>query len=309
MEQEFHRFILLKNYSDFQCSKLNLSKAYEFQNILERWLVSWAQDQHYLDPILSKKIYNSNHPINRLFLLEIKKKNINLPNALKDLISVVRNFYKKPAASITEWKIQDNTIKIKTKKNIQTFEFNPERKKYLMKKHSLEIDFIILVIRYACLLPRGQQWTVPMHIFYKIHEKINITLEAFASPFNSLGLMFNVPYCSLFDIDKKYGSVGNFFKYRIKESDKIFINPPFVLDILNSMAILDVPNAIIFTPEWKDAKFYKFLRNKPYHDVLKPGQYYYETSDGKIIKSKFASHIWSDFDIIDFIKTEFKYKK
>lgn len=307
MDVELHRFILIKNYFNYNCSKISRKKYYEFHNIIERWILSWAQDNHYLDPIFSKKIYNQNHEINQLFLKEMENKGIKLPNALDDLIKMVKKFYHNSPEKILSWKIHENYIQISTETRSEKFYFDPIRKKHLMKKHSNPEDFVILVIRYACLFTRGQQWNVPMNIFYALHEKIDFTLEAFASPFNSLGLIFNVPYCSIFEIDKKYGSVGNFFNYELLDSDRVFVNPPFILEILNHMANLDIPNAVIFTPEWSDALYYEKLQTKPYNFILSRNQYYYEFGN-KIIKARFPSHIWSDFPIKNLVITEFQKK-
>lgn len=160
-----------------------------------------------------------------------------------------------------------------------------ERVETLLRMASPE-QVAIAALRYATLVPGGQQWSVPSAVYRVLVEDYGVTLEGFASPFNSQLLMIDpqrLHYCSLFpDTDTVFGSVGNFFEYDFAGKVAV-INPPYVIDIMESVIskciktceIAREPTRMfIVVPNWRDAAFFKalsetkFLEEKIEHNAF-----------------------------------------
>jgi hypothetical protein len=166
-----------------------------------------------------------------------------------------------------------------------------------------------MIMRYACLLIGGQQWAAPLEIYKFVVDRYNVTIEGFASPINSqiLYISQNLKYCSIFpDTDKPYGSLGDFFLYDFL-GNSVYVNPPYVLDIMNSMAnkvIQTCNNArlssvrfFITVPEWTDAEYYNNLMSSShlvFHYSFPKGKHYYvDTNNGfEKVTAYFGTHLF-----------------
>ncbi|ULY68489.1 phosphorylated CTD interacting factor 1 WW domain protein [Chlorella virus XW01] len=91
-------------------------------------------------------------------------------------------------------------------------------------------DFYIWVIllRYNILGSNNHQLGVSPIIINNLKKDFNLIHELFASPINCT---LN-SYCSIYiDVEKYFGSVGNFFNYELKSGFYTF-NPPYQIDII-----------------------------------------------------------------------------
>jgi len=86
----------------------------------------------------------------------------------------------------------------------------------------------ILIFRYNLLSSNNYQLSLLPNIFKRLESKINLQFESFSSALN-----FNLNYyCSIYyDIEKYFGSYGNFFDI-IPISGVYNFNPPFQKDII-----------------------------------------------------------------------------
>jgi hypothetical protein len=162
------------------------------------------------------------------------------------------------------------------------------------------VDITICALKYAH--SRGQQWSIPAAVYKVLHDQYGATIEGFASPLNSQMLMLGGQYCSLYDGDKIFGSLGNFFDYDLRGKTSV-INPPFILDILNKAAEKCITAAsdtesqttmFIITPAWTDAEYFTTLSASKYLRArldLLPAEYYFESNNMPII-ANFASTIF-----------------
>lgn len=121
-------------------------------------------------------------------------------------------------------------------------------------------DVKCLALRYKALetlqpLP-SLQGKVPEKVYNLFPED---AIEAFASPFNA---QFK-RYCSKFDIDGLFGSMGSFFDLDL-QNELVIANPPFTNTILtmmvNKIEASPSNSFICIVPRWEDAEW--FIRLK-----------------------------------------------
>lgn len=140
-----------------------------------------------------------------------------------------------------------------------------------LKKVGTDEEITASLMRIASLNPGGQQWSMPFKWFKAVQKNLGLHLIAYASILNRFP---GVPYCSLFEEDKKFGSLGNFhqldFNAFVKDrkgTTVVTINPPFTETELkyaaekaHDMMWYGKPVIVIFTaPVWKDAAYFKLL--------------------------------------------------
>lgn len=147
---------------------------------------------------------------------------------------------------------------------------------------------------------RGNHWSIPSDRF----KILNIKNEAFASPFNSYCInKKDCHYFSLFDVDKKFGSEGNFFECKMENyNNNWLINPPYVNNIIQKMVDFITPflktkpskiKVYIVTPNWNDSNWHKDLEKlKPAIKINIDNMIYYDYFKNKRIRPKFTTTIW-----------------
>lgn len=191
-----------------------------------------------------------------------------------------------------------------------------ERAKILLKLGSLE-EVICMIIRYGFISVRGShQWSCPEFLYSNLIKFYNIQIEGFGSPLNSrLMMIFNSSsffssnenlnrvekekkniegyFCSLFpDTDKKFGSLGNFFKQDFT-GKRVFINPPFIPNMIDKIrsnleiCLTDDKTGlyIIDIPEWPEQDCYKNLMSSKFlrhYHTFEKGEHYYMQNEKKI---------------------------
>lgn len=157
-------------------------------------------------------------------------------------------------------------------------------------------DIASAVLRYKALIMEGQQWSVPQSTYSHFINKFRIDLEGFASPFNTqIGKKGH--FCSMFEEDRVFGSIGNFFDVDLTLYRSI-INPPFIESLIEKVVekirtSLNAPLMCVVVPSWLDAKFYIDLtdlanKNNGKIFVLRAGKHHYEHGN-KRITAKFSS--------------------
>lgn len=275
---------------------------YEFINCLERLFISLLQSGSFP----SKLSYVNKCVIK--FLSELDEKNIIIPK----LIMKMNEFYDK---IIKESKIDKIIISKKicadidyaegSIKYLEFFHFIPSVRLNLMKeklreiyKESVIIDNIIglTVIKYNNILNVGNQWRINMNFYNALYNKYKINIEGFASPLNAAFLSKHIPFCSIFESDKCFGGIGNFFDLNELDGKTISINPPFIESLINR--VYEKCNEwlnrysiklILILPDWKDAKYYNNFMNSKYlieYKIYKKGKLPVEHVNGKEIKVK-----------------------
>jgi hypothetical protein len=95
-----------------------------------------------------------------------------------------------------------------------------------------DIDTLIWIIlyRYQLLSSNNNQLAVLPKIYEKMSKDFNLSVECFASAINSSSNY----YCSLYyDVEKYFGSIGNFFNINLKKGVYSF-NPPYQFDVITN---------------------------------------------------------------------------
>ena len=174
-----------------------------------------------------------------------------------------------------------------------------------LSKKGTPVEINALLLRYECLCPQGQQWAVPKAWLETIMDVGSLDLVLCSSPLNR---QVNVPYCSGYLEDGKFGSMGSMFdlhpRFCRKFAGKDFtieMNPPFVERILSDSVTLvesflkyaksmkNPPKMVILFigPDWKDAEYYLRIKKFAVKTInLVAGKYAYEVgTTGKKIKT------------------------
>lgn len=163
---------------------------------------------------------------------------------------------------------------------------------------------VAAALRYAALLPAGQQWGVPRAHVDALYKTWGVRNEAFASPFNSrmVGRQ-GAAFCSLFpDTDAAFGSLGDFFELDLARGPpgNWLVNPPFIDELLaraahkclDALAGRDPPVFFFVMPAWRDCEAYAALHKSRFavaELTLAPGSYYYESPTGERIDTRAPS--------------------
>lgn len=96
--------------------------------------------------------------------------------------------------------------------------------------HNYDELIWIILFRYQLLSSNNHQLAVLPNIYKKMEEDFGLAIECFASAINSSSKY----YCSLYyDIEKHFGSIGNFFNL-IPISGTYSFNPPYQYDIISN---------------------------------------------------------------------------
>lgn len=107
--------------------------------------------------------------------------------------------------------------------------YNKLKKTYTGNILVMDTIIWIIIFRYQLLGSNNHQLGVLPNIINKMVKDYNLNFECFASSINST--LTN--YCSIYyDVEKYFGSQGNFFNYNITEGVYGF-NPPYQIDIMN----------------------------------------------------------------------------
>lgn len=285
--------------------KLPKHKKYEFINALERLFISLLQVYKFPSELLCSNQYV------KKFIKELHQKHLQINN----VISIINNCYNDMVQMKNYAEFANDTECINAEINYEDnyikyldFCIYIPRKRLKMlqrilheynKKNSqiYNNNYICLtVLKYDNILNMGNQWRVNMNFYNNLYKKYKVDIEGFASPLNAVYINKQVSFCSIFNSDSIFGSIGNFFNLTLDmvKNKTISINPPFIEYILNNVSdkVLLWLNEtkirlLIITPDWVDAYYYKnFIKSKylKYHKIYDKKKLPVEHVKGKEIK-------------------------
>ena len=226
---------------------------------IERFLISHA------NRVSDKQL------IDELFLVECERKNIKCDmETILNMHMILKQRHKVPKA------LPFNCLKSISSNRMRLLLSYPRATRY---------DVLKTYLKYDSCLPGGQQWSIPEDVYRLLVEDFGVTIEAFASPFNSQIIRFGHRYCSMFrEYDSIFGSLGSFFEYVPPPGTILCVNPPFILDIVNQTVLRCLDQVqkikdltyILVLPNWTDADFYGKIQESPYNrymTVMERGKY------------------------------------
>lgn len=288
INNEYCSYLKTAKQLEIITNRKNKTLSYEGKNILERYIMATTNG----DAGASDKM-----------LGEIEDKKLGLGNP-RQLVARIH------AVMIPRVIAQDFTIERGDAITVITYgRFTreiPNARMDLLRVFASDTAIVCCALRYGALLAGSQQWSMPADVYQIMVRKYGVTLEAFASPFNShilpystLEGVYDVQFCSLCpDVDAVFGSVGNFFDYDIAQMiarhSAIAVNPPYVFTILEKTAALCISICVraheqnrsvrlfITVPDWLDCDYYKSLESSEYleYSIKKTKHtYYYEDSN------------------------------
>lgn len=321
-EIEKTKYIIVSDLVSEMRITMNNKAIYEFNSIMERFLLSYYNEY---GNILDQPIRLNSKPFKQLKIeLENKKDLFGNWNKIKNHIIKIWNKGAK-ALKASKYTKSNQFDKIKYGNNYIIFDnifMNINSITLSNLKRFDPMDIKLMILRYKTFVSGGQQWSIPRPVYINLYN-IGARYEAFASPLNSkmMGLK-DAKFCSLFpDIDKPFGSIGNFFDidlYSNKDERIWVMNPPFVEDLLNKsmekvIESLDhcVKNNLKLTvygvmPAWTDMRSYIQMKTSSYlkyDERLHKGKYYYEGD--KKITALFDSHAYClSTELRDFLGKE-----
>lgn len=285
INESYQKFLVANSLEKLALSNKN---SYEFRNVLERYLMTAYPHQY------SIKAFENLEK-------EMKKKRIEPRVVLIKKITTIIN--SKPSIGKPILEIREEKYKVIMYYGEFVFEI-PKLRYQLLRTFGDDYDILQCALEYKSLLPSSQQWAIPLKEYQKYVAE-GATIEGFASPFNSQIIVVDrrLHYCSLFEHDKKFGSLGNFFDQDFA-GQTVIVNPPFVESILQAAAekcdreLATHPCKFVFYgPEWNDSPFYQILRKSAFlikEEVLVAGSYHYEDLlTNKPIKANYNSVIFT----------------
>jgi SAM-dependent methyltransferase/predicted RNA methylase len=298
LEKEYVRYTyvdkILKLISD------KSTNTYETRNSVERWLLSMANfSEDHTDSIFSKDILEEDSRFNIQLKKElIEKSGFNSKSADKiiiDIIKIVQEFLdgKYKIDSDVIFTIEDGLFIYKD----YSRQITPERMQFL-KSLGSNHEIAKMLLRYASILPGSQHWNMPIETFREYYNR-GIRTEGFASPINAQLITIdkqNCRFCSLFpDVDKPFGSIGNFFTTDF-QGQSVSVGPPYTVELFDKIAIkLENEcllaernnNKVLFYvtfSAWEDTQGFQAILNSKYTHfaaILPAGTHFYINSNLK----------------------------
>lgn len=176
-------------------------------------------------------------------------------------------------------------------------------------------DMMIVVMRYCTIILKSQQWSIPKKLFDLLYTTYNVRFEGFASPLSSNFVnRKRAMYCSMFDCDKAYGSIGNFMDIDMLAPiagvtiPKIgwVLHPPYVdsvlmetsakiLRALDDAKLMNVNLFIVLVmPYWPESRHYDRLKqtHHPYAELIMTRNTHYYENHGKVVGSSFDTVVF-----------------
>ena len=306
---ELKRFLLIKNIKK-ESAHFFIQHNFNpkiLNNILPRWIMLQLSNKTELvDPLLPFNGNNNIQLIKDLYYLTDKKlsyetindtiNKLNLKKKFNDSIINIKHFidsdfYKKNKNNIIvkityknnfyyftmDIKIRDiefaklKYLNFKLNKNIlEKLLYNSNN---ILDKENIN-NIMCIILRYNTLESYNQQSAVLPKFYNFLNQQYKINFELFSS---SINFSFN-NYCTLFyDIESKYGSLGNFNNIILKRGFYV-ANPPFDETIMNNMSNKLIyflnnssePLSIFITlPAWDKIEYGEFyalelLKKSPY---------------------------------------------
>lgn len=304
LNKEYARYLTIRQMVNYGVEQG--ADEYKYGNICERWLLGMVQDlptANDTDQIFSMAKLQENHHATKEFIAALRRNDMDSVSIFNGCKKLIIGYLQTDKYDEIGYNFVDNKLTVGS----VSFEYDPSRLE-ILRLYASDYDIAIMTMRYLCLLPRGNQWAVPDAVYRYLYENYGNKdnyVEGFASPLNSRMLMIDEQggrFCSIFpDTDTKFGSVGSFFNI-VFDSCTLTINPPFIMDIMNSAAdhiinCLDKSTdlqCVFCVPYWPDADYYTRLVNSTYHRhtiILEKKQHrYIDTTNSNVsITAQFDS--------------------
>lgn len=299
VDEYYEAFLIARQQRFIALKGLGQRDSYEMSNILERWAIA------------SCKVESPStlHDITEKMRAEMKEKRINdinrrINGILKIKIPKLQTF-QLSIGHVVDQQLANNEPHYKIKYGMFERVLSESRLK-LMREFASDDEILISALKYETLFPGSQQWNIPKAVYDIMITDYGVSLEAFASPFNSQIMAHRKPFCSLFaDTDAVFGSIGNFFTADISAHTNITVNPPFIISVMDAAVQRVIDECVdrranggqfrtfITVPSWTDADYFIKLSESQFltHAISKnKGEYYYEDcAANKKIPARFNS--------------------
>lgn len=307
LEQEYTRYTYVEKILDaVTINKLDAKKitgiVYEARNSTERWLLSMANfSTNYVDSIFSTDILDKNNRFNVQLKDElIAKLKVDEKSADKVIDDVIKlsseyiNFLKNPNyENDAQFTIVDGLFTYKS----YSRQITPERMA-LLRTLGTDYEIARMLLRYASILPGSQHWNMPIETFKTYYDR-GIRIEGFASPVNAQLIVIdrNCQFCSLFpDVDKPFGSIGNFFTTDFV-GKSVSVGPPYTVELFEKISVKLENECIkaernkskvlfyVTFSAWEDTEGFQNLLNSKYTHyaaILPAKTHFYINSNGKV---------------------------
>lgn len=295
----------------------------EYLNILERLLLTLANEPIDGDAIFSAAKLKDNHPAVKKMFGELADKR--LPRSLGTRILADSRTWLKTKNNVTNVRVQFINKIFKLTPNVGkvfVYAFPDNLLIKLLRRGSAE-QLACVCLRYACILQQAQQWA-NSDVFYNILvNDLGASIEGFASPLNTRILLQSdtAQFCSLFpDVDAPFGSIGSFFEQDYT-GKTISVCPPYTGQIFDQILATtkeQIESAIqnkttirmIFgIADWPDIPLVEFLERSEhtkYKKIVKRGDYaFFDTKTGSAIVTSFSNRYY----VIDIGNDTTNYKK
>lgn len=282
----------------------------EYLNILERLLLTLANEPIDGDAIFSAAKLKDNHPAVKKMFGELADKR--LPRSLGTRILADSRTWLKTKNNVTNVRVQFINKILKLTPNVGkvfVYAFPDNLLIKLLRRGSAE-QLACVCLRYACILQRGQHWA-HHDIFYNLLvNEMGVSIEGFASPLNTRIVLQSdtAQFCSLFpDVDAPFGSIGSFFAQDYV-GKSLSACPPYTLQLFDDIAAKtkdQIKRAvesgstlkIIFgIADWEDMELVYFLESSEYTKyrcITKKNEYsFVDTKTGTAVVASFSNRYY-----------------
>lgn len=191
-------------------------------------------------------------------------------------------------------------------RNIQMMRYTVERFNDISRRYTGNInDFdkymALLTVRYSILGTENQHLSFPPSIM----KKLNVNVELFGTPLNVSSSRFCSPFP---DIERYFGSIGNFFHTNMKSSTVYTFDPPYVEELMDNaterlLSQLDKINnfiVIVNIPVW-DSETQRKYDFKDYHmrfktyEMLRDSKYLHSETVAYKFKNKYYNYFTNTY--------------
>jgi len=177
--------------------------------------------------------------------------------------------------------------------------------RYIGNQKSLRFCMFEMGFNYYMLDGHSFQWCIPPKALTTLDKTLSLKTEFFASPINAT--LSN--YYSLFEVDKYFGAIDNFFNLDLFQSIEgtYEINPPFIeyIFIESSKIVVSLlknnqkmGHDLLFLyvmPNWVDSKGYQMLTQSGFLldeiCLAEKNHFYHQSTKHKLISANFESHV------------------
>lgn len=173
--------------------------------------------------------------------------------------------------------------------NVSEYAVNICETYYTSNDFSADFCLVYLLSKLETMRSINYHMAVPPMIYDKFFS-IGYRIEGFSNPMNH----FLPHYFSLNRVDRKFGSLGNFFESDQLPEGYMVVNPPYTEMILEDAvkkclsSYIDI--RIVFVgPEWPDSKFHKKLSG--YNSFLIQNAAFYQAYTNQIVPTK-DTRVW-----------------